>query len=350
MDLSVSDEQAAIQQTLDRFLIAEVPTSVVRAAEPLGFSPDLWSKLVPLGFVAMTSFSATAGGGAGLLDAALVCERLGRHLAPVPFLETVVTVRALERAKSVLADQVVDCGEVGTVALTPAVDGVARSVPAGAVAAVVVALDGDNLVAVHGPADAPSRHIRALGSIPIAHRVVRAPDWPGTIDLLAQGVAARSQYRLAVMEWRVLAAAALVGLAEGALDLGASYAKQRRQFGVPIGSFQTVGHRLADCAIELEGARLISREAAWAVDSSPLDAPRLALMAFTFASETAQHIAAEALHFHGGYGYTLEYDIHLYFTRAKAWTLVGGNPRHLYPLIADDLIGRALLEPAWISR
>ena len=143
----------------------------------------------------------------------------------------------------------------------------------------------------------------------------------------------------AVDEWRVLTAGALVGLAGAALELGVEYAKQRHQFGVPIGSFQALAHGLADAATAVDGARLLVREAAWAADEGESGATALARMAFLFAARSAQQATAVALHVHGGYGFTLEYDIQLYHRRAKAWPLLLGDPRRGALHLADALFG-----------
>ena len=137
----------------------------------------------------------------------------------------------------------------------------------------------------------------------------------------------------------MLTAGALVGLAGAALELGVEYAKQRQQFGVPIGSFQALAHRLADVATAVEGAQLLAREAAWAADEGEADAVALARMAFLFAARAAQDTTAAALHVHGGYGFTLEYDVQLYLRRAKAWPLALGDPRRGTLHLADALFG-----------
>jgi alkylation response protein AidB-like acyl-CoA dehydrogenase len=191
---------------------------------------------------------------------------------------------------------------VATVALIPARDGRARLVPAGAVAAIVVGLDDDELVVVDGPPPAGLRPVRNLGRGPIADRSLRAE----ARAVLARGAAARERHQQAVDEWRVLMAGALVGLATTALDLGVEYAKQRHQFGVPIGSFQSIAHGIADVATMVDGAQLLGREAAWAADEGETDAAALARMAFLFATRSAQQATAVALHVHGGYGFTLE--------------------------------------------
>jgi alkylation response protein AidB-like acyl-CoA dehydrogenase len=121
--------------------------------------------------------------------------------------------------------------------------------------------------------------------------------------------------------------------------VGTEYAKSRHQFGVPIGSFQSIARDLADVATAVDGARLLAREAAWAASESPDELPALAGMAFLFAARTAQRTASVALHVHGGYGFMLEYDIQLYYRRAKAWPLVLGDPRRVVRQLADALFG-----------
>jgi alkylation response protein AidB-like acyl-CoA dehydrogenase len=158
--------------------------------------------------------------------------------------------------------------------------------------------------------------------------------------VLARGGAARTAFAQAVDEWRTVAASALVGLAQGAFDIGLAYVKERKQFGKPIGSFQAIQHGLAEVAVALDGARLLARKAAWSFEAEPGDAPRLARMAFLFASEVAQTSATRSLHYHGGYGFSSEYDIQLYFRRAKGWTLALDDPAREYQGLADVMYGK----------
>jgi alkylation response protein AidB-like acyl-CoA dehydrogenase len=108
---------------------------------------------------------------------------------------------------------------------------------------------------------------------------------------------------------------------------------------VLIGTFQTIQHRFADDVTALDGARLLAYEAAWAFDAGQDNAGELATMAFLYAGEAAFKTAAESLQFHGGYGYTLEYDIQLYFRRAKAWVLVAGDPKAAYAELGRRFYG-----------
>jgi alkylation response protein AidB-like acyl-CoA dehydrogenase len=304
------------------------------AEERGGFDRELWEAVGALGGPGMGVDLSVGGGGAGLLDLELVAERFGAALAPVPVVESWVSARLVARLGAPVDSLLAETAEVSTLALVPARGGVARLVPAGAVATLVVGLDDGELVAVHD--DPPRRPaVHNLGSSPLADRSLRA----GTRAVLAAGEAATAAHEHAVDEWRVLTAGALVGLAGAALELGVEYAKERHQFGVPIGSFQAVAHRLADAATMVDGAQLLTREAAWAGDERQADASALARMAFQFATRAAQQTTAAALHVHGGYGFTLEYDVQLYHRRAKAWPLALGDPRRQTLQLADALFG-----------
>ncbi len=119
--------------------------------------------------------------------------------------------------------------------------------------------------------------------------------------------------------------------------LAVDYTKERRQFGVPIATFQSVAHGLADVATLVDGARLLAYKAAWALEESEPDAGLLSLMAFEFASEVATTASARSLHYHGGYGFMREYDVQLYYRRAAAWSTALGRPTDTLDELADRL-------------
>jgi alkylation response protein AidB-like acyl-CoA dehydrogenase len=158
---------------------------------------------------------------------------------------------------------------------------------------------------------------------------------PTGIDPVATGTRVWQLWTTAIDEWMALSAAALVGLAARALELAVDYVKERAAFGVTVGTFQAVAHRLADCATALDGARLLAYEAAWAQIHEPRRFPELSAMSFAFASQTAREITYWSMHFHGGYGVMVEYDIQLYFRRARAWPAVLADPGTIYQWIAD---------------
>lgn len=333
MDLSLSEDQLTVQAAFAEFFAKEATVERVRAAEPLGFDQELWARLAGTGAVAMGLPEAAGGGGADSLDLVLVAEQYGRRIAPVPLPESVAAGRLLARAGATdLLAGVAEGRTLPTIALSPAAGGRLRLVPAGAVAEVVVGLDDGRLIALRRPPGTrphvpPSPN---FGSGPLA-------DWrldDGEQIELASGPQAAELYRDAVADWELLTAAALGGLRSAALDLGVSYVKARQAFGVTIGSFQAVQHRLADLVVAGDGAQLLVYEAAWARDAGLPAATALASMAFLFSADCAFRTARECLQFHGGYGVALEYDIQLFFRRAKAWPLAMGDPRREYQRLA----------------
>jgi alkylation response protein AidB-like acyl-CoA dehydrogenase len=193
-------------------------------------------------------------------------------------------------------------------------------------------LSGDELLLVEiEEARAP---IPNLGCMPVADVTV-SPE----ASVLASGHEAREIHDGAVDEWLVLTAAALVGIGHRALQLGVEYAKERHAWGVPIGSFQAISHPLADSATALDGARLLVHKAAWASDEQSDRARELAGMAFAFASDAARDATARSLHCHGGYGVMMEYDIQLYYRRARAWGRVFGDSARAFERVADARYG-----------
>jgi alkylation response protein AidB-like acyl-CoA dehydrogenase len=333
VDLELSDEQIALVSVFTSVAERFSSPIAVREHEALGFSPDLWRQLSVAGAPAMAVPEPAGGGGAGLLDLALAVEVLGRHLAPAPLIDHSVAARTLYRATGGLPDGVVDGTRIATLALRPALDGTARLVPAGAVAQLVVALDGNDLLLVES--DPPGLAIPNLASAPLAHRAVSG----GTV--LATGATAHALHARAVQEWRALTASALAGLGASALEVARAYVIERQQFGKPIGSFQAIQHTLADIAVAIDGAQLLARKAAWANDGGRANAPDLAAMAYLFSAEHAQHAAERALHFHGGYGFMQEYDIQLFYRRAKGWPLVLDSPTREYERLAARRYGSA---------
>ncbi|MGC0423438.1 acyl-CoA dehydrogenase family protein [Embleya sp. AB8] len=334
MDLEPTEDQQAVRSAFSRFFADRCPISVVRAAEPLGFAPDLWRRLAALGAPGMALPERAGGGGATRLELTLLLHEAGRVLAPVPLSGHLAASRLL--VDTPWSAEVAAGTLIAAPALRPTVDGLARLLPGGAVADVVVALDEDELVAVRGepPLTAPVNHAAS----PLADRWVRA-DRGGRI-VLADGADAGRRFAALRREWQLYMAATLAGLAERALELAVAYTLEREQFGRPIGAFQAVQQGLADLVGPLDGIRLLTAKAAWCADEGdPAEAARLAVMAFLAATDVARTTTCRAVHFHGGYGVTLEYDVQLYFRRARGWPLVLGDPDEEYRRLADDLFG-----------
>ena len=335
VDLGLSPDQESIAELFNGFFSNEAPPAVARAAEPLGFDRELWNKVIELGAPGMGCAVENGGGGASLGDLVVVAETVGRSIAPIPLIDHLA-------ALSVLTDSDLVAGEaIAAVAVRSAdANGIWSLVPAGAVADVVIGVDGDETVVVRStpPMSGPLNH----GSMPLADRSARE----GTRTVLGPA----SLFEVVLDRWKLLTAAALVGIAEAAKELGVAYVKDREQFGVPVGSFQAVQHGLADLPVAIDGGRLLTHKAAWALDNVTdclidwanneiTDGPTLATMAFLFAADGAVMATDRSLHYHGGYGFAEEYDIQMYYRRARGWSLILGDSTSVGLSLADRLFG-----------
>src|SRR4051794_34739009 len=232
MDFSLSDREQELTDAFGKFFQQESSIATVRAAEPDGFDAKLWAATVDLGVPAMAL--PDADGGATSVELALLCELAGRALAPIPLIETLCCVRALSAARAMVTkdaapavDAAIDeltSGGVGTIALRTADERRHRQlVPAGAVADVIAMVTEDDAVVIaRAGTDDPRMHRfeQVHGSAPIASWDLdrRSSDTTLVAGGGAQWLSAARD------EWKVLTAAALMGLARRALEIGAAYA------------------------------------------------------------------------------------------------------------------------------
>lgn len=352
---ALSESQLAVLEVFRAVFRHEATLDRARAAEPLGFDAALWEHLRAVG---ATGLGLRAGGGVGLAELVVMAETVGRSIAAAPIIEHVVASRLIERVVGHVDADLSEGSAIAALALHPTVDAAWRLVPAGAVATVVVGVHDEQLMLMRSPAPmaAPRNH----ASAPLAHRAIG-----DATSCTAIGTAAH--IASAITEWRLLTAAALVGIAHTALELAVDYARTRTQFGVPIGSFQAIQHGLADLPGMIDGARLLVHEAAWALDAATDtavadgnggpeagharpgaidladdridDGPTLARMAFLFSADVASTATHRSLHVHGGYGFAEEYDIQLLHRRARGWALAGGDLGSQFQHLANRLLG-----------
>jgi alkylation response protein AidB-like acyl-CoA dehydrogenase len=346
MKLDLSEGQTLLQDTVARLFADESTAERVRAAEASGgFDQALWDEIVALGLIPMRA-TDPAEGGSSLLDAALVAEQAGRHLASAPLVEAIVATALLQRvgADPALVAEASE-GAIATLALAPVSARQAQLVPGGAVAKLVLALDGDELILLRraGDGEAP----KALAASPVALIDLSASD-AGERLVLATGETARTAHAVAVEEWKLLSAALLAGIARRALEIAAAYSNERVQFGKPIGAFQGIAHPLADSVTDLDGARLLVWWAIWANATGRPDAGAANAMAWWWAGRAAEPAVLRAVHTFGGYGVSLEYDVQLYYRRAMLVKLLAGDPEVELDRVAERLFDgvQAPLPPA----
>ncbi|WP_280435278.1 acyl-CoA dehydrogenase family protein [Nocardia carnea] len=323
-DYSLSEDQSELQAAYAKFFKTRCPLEVVRAAELTGFDKNLWEQLCGTGATTMALPESAGGDGATLVDLTLVAEELGRAIAPIPWIDHIVASRLLARLGALDADDdtaIVEGREL--VGLEPRIGASsgARLIPAGAVADHIVVREGDEIVRL-GFDTRPAR-VDNIGRLPMA--------WidPATADrrtVLGAGAEAVAQHDRALDEWRVLTAAALVGLVEETLRIAAEFATTRYTMGVPISTLQGISHPLANIAITVNAARNLARRASWFLEFEPDGQRALAPAAFVYMAEEAPRAATMAVHVQGGLGVAAESAASAYLLRAKGWPLAGGDP------------------------
>jgi alkylation response protein AidB-like acyl-CoA dehydrogenase len=289
------------------------------------------------GWLAVEQPESAGGLGMGMVEVAVLCEQLGRRTAPAPFLGTILAMVALQQAgddEAVPAGAVAEAerwadrlatGEaVGTVAWAARPGTVAtrtdgdRSLLTGqpeptlyaAEADVVVVVTDDGVFTVTLPA----------GERPPAEPAMdrtRSLAWLRLDDTPAHRIGGTVAARRLVDRAAAGTAAELLGTAAHALEMSVEYAKVRRQFGHPIGSFQAVKHKLADALVDVEAMRSSVFYAAWCLATDDPEASLAASMAKAWCSDASERVLAAGMQVHGGIGFTWDHDIHLSLKRAR---------------------------------
>ena len=288
-----------------------------------------------MGATTMALPESVGGDGATLVDLTLVAEEIGRSLAPVPWIDHVCAARLLARLGALEAD-VVHGKQLA--AFDPQHDNVSgvRLIPTGSIADQIVVRDGETDVVRLTFGTRPAK-VDNIGSLPMAWVDPAAAD---SRTVLASGTEALAEYQRALDEWRVLTAAALVGLVEETMTIAAEFAKTRYTLGVPISTLQGISHPLANIAITVQGGRNLARRAAWFLDNEPDERPELAPSAFVFMAEEASKAATMAVHIQGGLGVSAEAAATAYLVRARGWALAGGDPGASAKYIAEIVAAR----------
>jgi alkylation response protein AidB-like acyl-CoA dehydrogenase len=317
-----------------------------------GTSDAVWSGLSELGATGFLVPEAYGGAGGGMVDVAVVLEELGRVVHPGPFASSAVGAVSLVHLAGAADDHAallpgLASGEtIGTVALGAVeADGDGRLT--GACAHVPDAVAADVIVVAATTADGADGEVGAFVVEPGAAglKVVATPTVDGTRKFASVAFAGTPARRLgagdasdAVAETldRVVVAAVVdgVGAATRALEMAVEYAKERRQFDRPVGSFQAVQHLCADMLRAVELARAGAYYACWAADAADAaERHRAATMAQAFAAEELYAVGASLIQVHGGIGFTWEHDAHLFYKRLLTLKEVaGGTPGQLEEL------------------
>jgi alkylation response protein AidB-like acyl-CoA dehydrogenase len=337
LDYSLSDHHVDLQNAYKQFFKTHCSIETVRAAEPSGFDKNLWERLCAMGATTMALPESCGGDGATLVDLTLVAEEIGRSLAPVPWIDHVCAARLLGRLGALGADTTGVANGEQLAALDARLDSArgARLIPTGSIADHIIVREGDQVVRL-AFGTRPAK-VDNIGRLPMAWVDPAAAD---SRMVIAEGSDALANYQRALDEWRLLTAAALVGLVEETMTIAAEFAKTRYTLGVPISTLQAISHPLANMAITVQGGRNLARRAAWFLDNEPDERPELAPSAFVFMTEEAAKAATMAVHIQGGLGVSSEAAATAYLVRARGWPLAGGDPGATAQRIAEIVAAR----------
>lgn len=373
MDLDFTEEQQMLRESLRSLCEAESDSRVVRRAEqePAAAMRGIWHSLAGAGFLGLGIAERYGGSALGMIETAIAAEELGRALVPVPYFESAFfAARLIAEAGSeeqrrrwlpALADGTLvivpawyEAGsgdDIATIGLTPArgAGGVTLSgrkmfvAYAGVAQRLLVLLRHPERPDAHMLAcvDAAAPGVAMTAQPNLAGAPLCAVDFAdarvGREDLIGHESGVGPVWSRVFIEGLIPLAAQAAGGAGDVLDRSIAYAREREQFGRPIGAFQAIAHYLADAATEVEAARVLVWQAAWAhAEGEPWE--RLAITAKLFACRAFRRVSALAIQVHGGLGFTSEADPQLYFRRAKHQQLFYGESGWLEAQLARRVL------------
>jgi alkylation response protein AidB-like acyl-CoA dehydrogenase len=329
MNFDFSDDQHAIKRTAKELLAERFKMERVRELAEAGtYDDETWKELCELGWPGIFIGEEHGGQGLGTVELIILMEELGYALAPLPFLSNAAAGLVLDAAGSDEQKERwlpgIASGEArGTVGLLKN-DGEAKLVP-DADSAEVILLLGHESARIVERAQAEAKPVDTMDATRRFSRV-RGGD---------AGEALEGDRIPGISRVAAALAAELTGIAQRAMEMAVEYARDRKQFGRPIGSYQAVSHRCAQMLLETEGARSASYYAAWCGDAEPDTLPLASCMAKAYASDAGWRVCTSALQVHGGIGFTWEHDLHFFLKRAKVDALLYGSAREHRDAVAE---------------
>jgi alkylation response protein AidB-like acyl-CoA dehydrogenase len=327
MNFDLNDEQQEIKRTAHEFLASRFkPEKVRELAEARSYDDGLWKEISELGWPGIAIAEDDGGQDLGMVELAVLLEEAGIACAPIPLLGSagaalVISAAGSDEQRSEWLPKLAS-GEA-----TGSFGGFADSrstlfcdLPT---ADVVVTFDGEGaLLAPAGEVDfEPFEAIDATRSYGLVSDAA-GERLPGDVD------AGRDRLAVAI-------AAELTGVAQRAMEMAVDYARERQQFGRPIGAYQAVGHRCAGMLLATEESRSLTYYAAWTADAEPESLPMAAAMAGARAADAGWQVPASALQVFGGIGFTWEHDLQFWLKRGRVAGRMLGTPRDHRERVAD---------------
>jgi len=372
MKLTLSEEQEMLRKTARDFLTEKCSKKFVKQMEEseTGYSRELWQEMAELGWIGLAFPGKYGGGDMSSLDLAVLLEEMGRACLPGPFFSTVVLGGlpildfGTEEQKQEYLPQLIRGEKIFTLALTEpgyhnydaysvtaeavpdngnyAVAGTKLFVPDAHIAdyllCVARAKPEDSITMFLTDAKNPGIRCTVLKTMAgdklceVLFDQVRVPE-ANVLGRLNQGWDAVQK----TMERAAMGKCCeILGNIQRVLEMTVDYAKERKQFGRPIGSFQVMQHYCADMATDVDSARFCTYQAAWML-SEGLPCTREAAVAKAWIGEAAERVFALAHQIHGAIGVTVEHDLHYYTRRAKAAELAFGDADFYREIVAREM-------------
>jgi alkylation response protein AidB-like acyl-CoA dehydrogenase len=312
MDFDLTEDQKEIKGVAHELLASRSSWAKVREAAEAGrYDDSLRRELNELGWPGIAVAEEHGGQGLGIVELSVLAEELGYACASTPLLASAAAAAAIQAAGG--AEQ--QAQWLPGLASGELAAGVgSRELAADAAGSdLVIVIDGDDAQLIASPQTKP------FDAIDQTRRYASLAG-EGTAEQLGTDAAERI---------RIVIAAEVLGICQRAVEMTLEYVKERKQFGVPVGSFQAVSHRCAEMLRYTESVRSTVYFAAWAADADPERLPEAAALAAAAAAEAGREVTAGAIQAHGGIGFTWEADVHWLYKRAQLDTaLLGGAHRH----------------------
>ncbi|MEE8557860.1 MAG: acyl-CoA dehydrogenase family protein [Myxococcota bacterium] len=361
MNFGFTEEQEFLRTTARDFLAKECPMTVVREIsenEPSGYRPEIWAQMAELGWLGLLIPEEYGGAGLGLVDLVVILEEIGRGLLPSPFQANLQGTLAILRAgnetqrKELLSgiaagERIVSLAVTEEAGTEKADDLAARAERAdggyritGSKLFVPHALNADRLIVLARTGDGGDGafsfflvdgtktgvSMTPLQSMDLTSRIAEVRLDGAPAELLGEEGAGWRTWEWVRDRALVALSAEAVGGSEKVLEDSVAHAKERVQFGKPIGVHQAIKHKCADMLILVESSKSVTYYAAWSAAEESDETPLAAAMAKAYTSDAYRQTSAENIQIHGGVGFTWEYDCHYYFKRAKAIEVTYGDP------------------------
>jgi alkylation response protein AidB-like acyl-CoA dehydrogenase len=376
MDLGLSEEQEMLKNFARDFLEKECPEKLVRDMEEdeKGYSPELWQKMAEQGWQGLVIPPEYGGSGMTFVDLIILVEEFGRALVPGPFILTVIggAIPILEMGSEEQKKEFLPKLAAGEMIMTLALTEPTARFDAEGVELEAKA-EGDSFVLNGSKLFVRDSHVSDYMVVVARTKKGANPEdgvtlflvdskSPGITQTLLKTIASDKQTEVkfenvrvpkgnvlgqvdkgwagvkkVMLKATVAECAYLVGLAQMDFEISVNYAKERVQFGRPIGAFQAIQHKCADMVTDVDGARFIMYKAAWSVSEDEPDAEMDVHMAKAWCSEATRRVVAHGQQIHGGIGFTKDYKLQLYFRRQKAAELAWGDADYHRELVADGL-------------